>query len=63
MENYKSLLSTSHFVGYEVVSGSQLALLSSGSVSQMNGTVKVGPIPMGGFLSVGPMENYKKRML
>ena len=53
MKNYKNLFSGSHFVKGEVVSGSQLLLHCSGSVSQMNSTIKVGTIPMGGIFISG----------
>jgi hypothetical protein len=39
MKNYKNLLSGSHYVRREIVSGSQLLLHYNGSNSQMNETV------------------------
>ena len=59
MENYKNLLSGSHFVLREIVSGSQLLLHCSGSISLMNITVNSASHSNGRNFYVDPMRKYK----
>ena len=47
MENYKNLLSGSHFVKRDIVSGSELFVHCSGSISLINSTVKSGSHSIG----------------